>query len=74
MNGNFLSMMAQRYPQMQQQNPQQMLQMLMARRQQPQASIMPVGQPMRQPTSPNATNPPMNNGGNMLMRGPRANY
>lgn len=72
MNGNFLSMMAQRFPQMQQQNPQ-LLQMLMARRQQPQASIMPVGQPMRQPTSPNI-NPPMNNGGNMLMRGPRANY
>lgn len=72
MNGNFLSMMAQRFPQMQQQNPQ-LLQMLMARRQQPQASIMPVGQPMRQPTSPNI-NPPMNNGGNMLMRGPRASY
>lgn len=72
MNGNFLSMMAQRFPQMQQQNPQ-LLQMLMARRQQPQASIMPVGQPMRQPTSPNI-NPPLNNGGNMLMRGPRASY
>jgi len=72
MNGNFLSMMAQRFPQMQQQNPQ-LLQMLMARRKQQQASIMPVGQPMRQPTSPNI-NPPVNGGGNMLMRGPQSGY
>jgi len=72
MNQNFLAMMAQRFPQMQQGQPQQVLQMLMARRQQmarPDVTI----QPIRQPTS-NVIMPPMNDGGNMLKRGPVGQY
>lgn len=50
MNYNMLQMLAQRYPQMMQGPQANMVQQMMMQRQQkpPQASIMPVGQPMVQ--------------------------
>jgi|688.fasta_scaffold12513_17 hypothetical protein len=70
MNANYLSMMAQRLP-MGQAQQSKMMQMLMAKRQQmqqPQASIMPVGQPMQQMPQTIAQ-PPMRPGNRLMPRG-----
>jgi hypothetical protein len=69
MNSNYLSMMAQRLPMGQAQQPR-LMQMLMAKRQQmqqPQASIMPVGQPMQQIQT--IAQPPMQRGNKLMPKG-----
>ena len=68
MNLNYLSMMAQRFPQQGQGQNASLMQMLMAKRQQmqqPHASIMPVGQPQIQTIA----QPPMRPGNRLMPRG-----
>jgi hypothetical protein len=70
MNSNYLSMMAQRFPQGGQAQQPRLMQMLMAKRQQmqqPQASIMPMGQPMQQIQT--IAQPPMQRGNRLMPKG-----